>query len=108
MYNTMISLKAKVSIVFFSALLLAFFAMNTSLMASEIISKPVSNTNEVSISDIVAAENNKRINPPPKLKVGWAAETKKKNKNTFFIIGAIINITMMLFFFRWAYREWKK
>jgi hypothetical protein len=105
MYNTMISVKAKVRIVFFCAL---FFVMNSSLIASEVSSKQASTTDTANISAIVAAESNKKIIPPPTLKTGWAAETKRKNKNTFFMIGAIINIAMMSWFFTWAYREWKK
>ena len=101
----MISLKAKVRIVFFCAL---FFVINSPLIASEVSSKPTSTTNDADISAIVAAESNKKINPPAKLKTGWAAETKRKNKNTFFIIGVIVNIAMMSWFFSWAYREWKK
>jgi len=75
MYNTMISVKAKVRIVFFCAL---FFVMNSPLIANEISSDQVNTANAIQTSSANASEPNKKTSPPSKYKIGWAAETKRR------------------------------
>ncbi len=105
----MISLKVKGEIIFFSGLLLClFFVMSFSLNAGEMTAKQISKTVVVNINTGLALDKDKKMNSSPAQTENWASVAKKKNLKVFFLIGAIINIIIMAWFFRWAYKEWKK